>query len=1540
MPKPDTKIVYPTGIREISEDLSTDDLVRRLKDCAQSFQNLNQDDNNSEYIPLSLHLASDHFLEHSSKDVRLLIACCIADVFRVFAPEAPYKDSEQLKAIFEFFINQLRGLEDPKDPAFKRYFYLLENLAWVKSFNICIELENSNAIFCQLYTLMFNMINDNHSHKVRNFMLDMMCPLISEADIVSQELLDIMLAHIIEPRKSQNKNAYLLAKDILKRTSSTVETYIQSFFNNAIILGKTSDSDLTPRLYDLIYELNNIVPAILLSVLPQLDFKLKSNESKERLDVTRLLARMFSDKDSELAAQNKPLWTCFLGRFNDISVAVRTRCVQYSMHFLLNHPELKDDISEQLKKRQHDPDENVRYEVVMAIISAAKKEFSSINDDLLRFVKERTLDKKTTKLTFQFKIRKEALLGLATLYKQHFSSSDLSAGTIECLSWIRNKVLHVYYQNALDDRLLVERILHTCLVPYNLPPEQRMQKLFQLYSCIDEHAVKAFNELLKCQNIVRNQVRAMIEVLKEPESVEKKQSLHIKVTSLSKSLPEQVKCQEYLKKFCGLMTQNTVVRSHMETIVRGDVTCREAESSVKEVLKACGMPVMTNSFYTTIKQLLERVAPMVIDKDGVLSVIDNVEKCVNLKPGEHPKVVTEILAQKVPASRQAVRGLQLLLTLTSVFPMVFQNEEVFAPLLRLLDCSEHAITELSLRIITNIGDHLENDYPNIGARLMPILHNFRSTWKCKAGQNLKNYLTLDSKYFRTALVSIGQIAYLCADNFGNIIKTVVYKLVVKDLLMVDKNEPRDSDNMWEDIDYIPEETRVKMEGMTMLVKWLRGLKNHTNSACSALRLLSTCVRNNGDLMEKGHISESEKSWLRLTAGTCILKLAQESAYAEIISHDQFQGLAALMKDECKEVRERFSSKLNKGLHALKLPLEYMGILSLAAHESVRELKIQARNFLWSNITKRRDYLKQHQISNSTLFSLLPDYVLPYAIHLLAHDSEFKTYDQVPVLMKIKDNLWFLMEPLMLKNENYSFSFFKRLIENIKQTDDAQNPNDEVKNKKLYAVCDLALSLVMSKTTNFILKEYPVEPLLPNKLYVNPDPTHGNTKSYLPPDFQFTVPKRSRMEKEMMMNKIKTSILQPKSNGTEANSNRMDVMNGEEESLIQTDQMPGSSKQNKEIDETKEASTSVDENSQISTNLQKKRGRGRPPRSKNKDEVVEVSTQTTVTPESEESMESETEEADSAKNGVIVEESFTQTENDENINSSSKHKGRPPKQKSGDDSNLESSSLPSPDVSTTTTDSGVVETKRIRRKPSKFLDEENLNVSSSPEDEKPEEHAQNKKKRGRPPKSKPGNSVSTSPPSTQSSLDQDQDQDQSQKRRGRPFTTKVNTSKIEFNSKSEDTTASMSSDSGPIIKRGRGRPKVNKPESESTILDIVSTIDTLCSNKSDDEAANFDNSSQEIGMSESKSSTKLKEADIEIHLEVEEQAPVKRKRGRPSKTQSPDKSPAKKLKAEKSITEGNIPNGDTDKSNKTTSSTLTKTNEVEDDTTAVSKHYFP
>ena len=62
-------------------------------------------------------------------------------------------------------------------------------------------------------------------------MLDVLTPLITEADFVSNELLDIILVNIVEPLKTQRKNAYMLAKELIVKTSTTLEPYIQQFFN-------------------------------------------------------------------------------------------------------------------------------------------------------------------------------------------------------------------------------------------------------------------------------------------------------------------------------------------------------------------------------------------------------------------------------------------------------------------------------------------------------------------------------------------------------------------------------------------------------------------------------------------------------------------------------------------------------------------------------------------------------------------------------------------------------------------------------------------------------------------------------------------------------------------------------------------------------------------------------------------------------------------------------------------------------------------------------------------------------------------------------------------------------------------------------------------------------------------------------------------------------------------------------------------------------------------------------------------------------------
>lgn len=53
-------------------------------------------------------------------------------------------------------------------------------------------------------------------------------------------------------------------------------------------------------------------------------------------------------------------------------------------------------LSEYLKVRSHDPEEAIRHDVIVSIVTASKKDLSLVNDHLLNFVRERTLDKRVS----------------------------------------------------------------------------------------------------------------------------------------------------------------------------------------------------------------------------------------------------------------------------------------------------------------------------------------------------------------------------------------------------------------------------------------------------------------------------------------------------------------------------------------------------------------------------------------------------------------------------------------------------------------------------------------------------------------------------------------------------------------------------------------------------------------------------------------------------------------------------------------------------------------------------------------------------------------------------------------------------------------------------------------------------------------------------------------------------------------------------------------------------------------------------------------
>ncbi|XP_041088955.1 sister chromatid cohesion protein PDS5 homolog B isoform X2 [Polyodon spathula] len=1093
----DGKITYPPGVKEISDKISKEEMVRRLKMVVKTFMDMDQDSEEEKelYLNLALHLASDFFLKHHDKDVRLLVACCLADIFRIYAPEAPYTSPDKLKDIFMFITRQLKGLEDTKSPQFNRYFYLLENIAWVKSYNICFELEDCNEIFTQLYRTLFQVINNGHNQKVHMHMVDLMGSIICEGDTVSQELLDTVLVNLVPAHKNLNKQAYDLAKALLKRTAQAIEPYITNFFNLVLMLGKTSVSDLSEHVFDLILELYNIDCHLLLSVLPQLEFKLKSNDNDERLQVVKLLAKMFGAKDSELAAQNKPLWQCYLGRFNDIHVPIRLECVKFASHCLMNHPDLAKDLTEFLKVRSHDPEEAIRHDVIVSIVTAAKKDLSLVNDQLLNFVRERTLDKR-------WRVRKEAMMGLAQIYKKYSLQGEAGKEATKQISWIKDKLLHIYYQNSIDDRLLVERIFAQYMVPHNLETTERMKCLYYLYATLDFNAVKALNEMWKCQNMLRNQVKDLLDLIKQPKSDASSKAVFSKVMVITRNLPDPGKAQDFMKKFAQVLEEDERIQNHLETLVSPECSCKQAEGCVREITKKLGSPKQpSNPFLEMVKFLLERIAPVHIDTGSISALVKQVNKSIDgTADDEDEGVPTE----------QAIRaGLELLKVLSFTHPVSFHSAETFESLLGCLKMDDEKVAEAALQIFKNTGGKMEESFPHIKSVLLPVLQqkakkgpprqakyaiycihaifSSRDTQFAQIFEPLHKSLdpaNLDQLI--TPLTTIGHLAMLAPEQFSGPLKSLVANVIVKDLLMNDRLPCKKTTKLWVPDDEVSSETLVKIQGIKLMVRWLLGMKNNlSKSGNSTLRMLTAILNSDGDLTEQGKMSKPDMSRLRLAAGCAVLKLAQEPCYHEIVTLEQYQLCALVINDECYQVRQAFAQKLHKGLCRLRLPLEYLAIFALCAKDPVKERRAHARQCLVKNINVRREYLKQHAAISDKLFSLLPEYVVPYTIHLLVHDPDYVKVQDIEQLKDVKECLWFVLEILMSKNENNSHAFIRKMVENIKQTKDAQGPDDPKLNEKLYTVCDVAMNIIMVKSTTYSL-ESPKDPVLPARYFTQSD----------------------------------------------------------------------------------------------------------------------------------------------------------------------------------------------------------------------------------------------------------------------------------------------------------------------------------------------------------------------------------------------------------------------------------------------------------------------
>lgn len=297
----------------VGKGLSTDAVLKKLKALHTELADMDQ-----ELVDISSlntarkELISTSIMLHKDRGVKAYAACCLADILRLYAPDAPYTHNE-LRDIFQFFFRQLNaGLKGAESSYYNEYFHLLESLSTVKSVVLVCDLPNAEELMVEIFRDFFSLVRRDLAKKIQMFMADILVALIDECQALPSDVLEAIMAQFMDKNtvgqaiyvatqslmpfsKPMDQPAYRLAVDVCLATADKLQRHVCQYFTDIIVAhSRDEDFDEIRTAHELVKQLSLSCPGLLHSVIPQLEEELRVEEVQLRLIATEVLGEMFS----------------------------------------------------------------------------------------------------------------------------------------------------------------------------------------------------------------------------------------------------------------------------------------------------------------------------------------------------------------------------------------------------------------------------------------------------------------------------------------------------------------------------------------------------------------------------------------------------------------------------------------------------------------------------------------------------------------------------------------------------------------------------------------------------------------------------------------------------------------------------------------------------------------------------------------------------------------------------------------------------------------------------------------------------------------------------------------------------------------------------------------------------------------------------------------------------------------------------------------------------------------------------------------------
>ncbi|KAG9103997.1 hypothetical protein FRC06_006261 [Ceratobasidium sp. 370] len=1067
-------------------------------------------------------LISTSILLHKDKGVRALAACCIADLLRLYAPDAPYTAPE-LKDIFQFFFRQLStGLRGPDAPYYNEYFYLLESLASIKSIVLVCDIPAADELLCTIFRNIFDLVPLGLPKNVEMFMSEILVALIDECATLPSEVLEILLAQFLPARSATDSPAYRLSVGVCTQTADKLQRLVAQYFGDLLLQHSSGDQGTIPpedvdelrTAHELLQRLAHAVPPLLLNVIPQLEEELRVTDQTIRSIATQTLGAIFGDPNgAKLARTYHSTWTQWLARKNDRVAAVRVLFIEATKGILIHHAELRSDMEEALKGKFMDPDDKVRA-AVCKLFSQIDYEAAlhHVSKTQLEDLAGRCLDRKASPT-----VRHEAFNSIGRLYSLAYpeiESNDLAA--IPQFAWIPEKLLEASAMSETRDE--AEKCISEFVLPLPAKGEDVVPWTERLLLVMKYLSGGYISKLLTLTNLKSPRpslherfVQCCVDynggvVDKDEEEITK--NLNGAITLLTAMIPESSKHREDLRAFAKLN------ESRLYKLLR---TCMDPQTDLKTLIKTTSefqrrIEQSSPGILETMSWFLRRASLHIVNQSSVPTLVKR------LKLADAPNSESQAVAgdmegvQQTHAEIIADRAQSLLECISKYHPAIYKPH--VGELVKALADEKHPklmqYCAQALAAVVRLDGTLAPTEKRTTDRLVrialsdarkPAKFALRALAHCKDGKlhcgKVVNTIaaalkdaTEDTLVAHVAVLA--EAAKSSPEAFEDR-SDVITNFLVQGLLMVNTLSTSDAMITEENDEEWVEDSQLNGTGKAKILA-LKVMHNrclaHAESdaaldmSAPVFKLLFSILDNGGSVNTSVEYDPMIRARLRLQAAVSLLKLSSIEIYANLVLKNLIM-LAITLQDTSFRVRSELLNKFVNMVVNRKLGPSFYVLAFITAHDPEKEIRDRARN--WVTVQMRRLPVEARVQYFDMLFIRL--------LHLLAHHPDFSETGEG--LQDMAKYIEFYLD-IIATAENISLQFHLAL-----KAKTVRDSESHVFSEHLYVLSELAQHLIRARAKNrqWTLNTYPGKVKIPADIF-RPLPNHEaaskiSKKEYLP-----------------------------------------------------------------------------------------------------------------------------------------------------------------------------------------------------------------------------------------------------------------------------------------------------------------------------------------------------------------------------------------------------------------------------------------------------------